>query len=192
MRHFNLIIPIICMAFALSCGSGRDSGLQIGERPVVIMTTTLGTMEIELDSKKSPATVKNFLTYVNDEFYDNTLFHRAPPGVMIQGGGYTPRLQEKKTKRSIKNEADNGLRNLRGAIAMARDDNINSATSQFFINLKDNPGFDYKDATKKGFGYAVFGMVVSGMDVADRIAEALNDPGGGRMRVVIYSVRMKE
>jgi len=155
------------------------------------MKTTMGTMEITLDAEKAPRTVKNFLSYVNSGFYDNTVFHRAAPGIMIQGGGYTIAMREKKTGRGIRNEADNGLKNRRGAIAMARDDKINSATSQFFINLKDNPGFDHRDKTKKGFGYAVFGEVTGGMAVADTIDSTLTDSGSGRMQVVVYSVTLK-
>jgi cyclophilin family peptidyl-prolyl cis-trans isomerase len=148
-------------------------------------------MEITLDAEKAPRTVKNFLAYANSGFYENTIFHRAAHGIMIQGGGYTIGMQEKKTGRSVRNEAGNGLKNLRGAIAMARDDAINSATSQFFINLKDNPGFDHKDKTKKGFGYAVFGEVTSGMEIADKIDSTLTISGNGRIKVIVYSVKIK-
>ncbi len=181
----------VCAVLMLSCGQGQDSGLPEDPRPVVVMKTTMGTMEITLDAEKAPRTVKNFLTYANSGFYENTIFHRAAHGIMIQGGGYTIGMHEKKTGRSVRNEAENGLTNRRGAIAMARDDKINSATSQFFINLKDNPGFDHKDKTKKGYGYAVFGKVTSGMEIADKIDSTMTDSGSGRMQVAVYSVKLK-
>ncbi len=175
----------------LSCGPEQNSGLPGDPRPVVVMKTTLGTMEITLDTEKAPRTVKNFLTYVNSGFYENTIFHRAVHGIMIQGGGYTIGMKEKKTGRGIRNESENGLKNRRGAIAMARDDEINSATSQFFINLKDNPGYDHKDKTKKGFGYTVFGEVTSGMEIADKIDSTLTNSGSGRIQVAVYSAKLK-
>jgi cyclophilin family peptidyl-prolyl cis-trans isomerase len=181
----------LCSALLLACSSGSDSGLPEDPHPVVVVKTTLGTMEITLDAVKAPRTVKNFLTYVDSGFYENTLFHRAAHGIMIQGGGYTVGMQEKKTGRGVKNEAANGLTNRRGAIAMAREDAVNSATSQFFIDLKDNPGFDHKDKTKKGFGYAVFGEVTSGMEVADKIDSTLTGPDNGRAKVIVYSVTLK-
>jgi len=155
------------------------------------MKTTLGTMEITLDAEKAPRTVKNFLTYVNSGFYENTIFHRAAHGIMIQGGGYTIGMQEKKTGRGVKNESENGLKNRRGAIAMAREDKINSATSQFFINHKDNLEFAHKDKTKNGFGYAVFGEVTSGMEIADKIDSTMTDTESGRIKIVVYSVKLK-
>jgi cyclophilin family peptidyl-prolyl cis-trans isomerase len=191
MKSVLPAIAAICAAVMVSCSPDRDAGVPADPHPVVVMQTTLGTMEITLDAEKAPRTVKNFLAYADAGFYDNTVFHRAAPGIMIQGGGYTAANVEKKTGKPIKSEAENGLRNRRGSIAMARDEKIHSATSQFFINLKDNPDFDHRDTTKKGFGYAVFGEVTAGMDVADKIAETLTDPGSGRIRVSIYSVKRK-
>jgi len=138
--------------------------------PKVLMKTSKGDITIELYANKAPITVKNFLSYVDEKFYDGTIFHRVIKGFMIQGGGYTPEFHEKGAKPPIKNEAANGLKNLRGTIAMARTAEVDSATSQFFINHVDNPGLDYKDSTPEGFGYAVFGKVISGMDVVDAIA----------------------
>jgi peptidyl-prolyl cis-trans isomerase A (cyclophilin A) len=137
-----------------------------GERPMVVLETSLGEIEIELEPEKAPVTVQNFLEYVDAGFYDGTVFHRVIPGFMIQGGGFTEALEQKPT-RPIKNEADNGLENARGTLAMARRGEPNSATAQFFINLKDN---EFLDHGVRDFGYAVFGRVAGGMDVVDRIA----------------------
>jgi peptidyl-prolyl cis-trans isomerase A (cyclophilin A) len=140
--------------------------------PVVEMKTSEGTMVIELDEKAAPVTVKNFLAYVNDKFYDGTIFHRVIDGFMIQGGGYVvkgDKLDEKATKAPIANEAKNGLKNDRGTIAMARTSDPNSATSQFFINHVNNDRLNYPNPD--GHGYAVFGRVVEGLDVVDKIAK---------------------
>jgi peptidyl-prolyl cis-trans isomerase A (cyclophilin A) len=129
--------------------------------------TALGTITIALDSQKAPLCVENFMTYLRAGHYDGTTFHRVMQGFMIQGGGYTPEMEEKPTRPPIPNEAKNGLRNSRGTVAMARLDDPNSATSQFFINLRDNHRLDFGIS---GAGYAVFGEVVDGMDVVDKIA----------------------
>ena len=134
----------------------------------VLLTTSAGDIEIELNNQKAPVSVKNFVDYVNSGFYNNTTFHRVIPGFMIQGGGFTPDMQQKQPNAAIKNEADNGLRNLRGTLAMARTAEKDSATSQFFINVADNAFLDHG---QRDFGYAVFGKVVKGMDVADKIAQ---------------------
>ena len=138
--------------------------------PVVLMKTSKGDITIELNAEKAPLTVKNFLSYVDDKFYDGTIFHRVIKGFMIQGGGLTPDFHEKATKPPLKNEAANGLKNLRGTIAMARTSDINSATSQFFINHVDNAFLNYRDDTPEGYGYAVFGKVIKGIEVVDAIA----------------------
>ncbi len=138
--------------------------------PKVIMETSMGNITIELYSDKAPITVQNFLSYVDESFFDGTIFHRVIKNFMIQGGGYTADFIEKETKPPIKNEASNGLKNERGTIAMARMPEIDTATSQFFINHVDNPGLDYKNSTPEGYGYAVFGRVIDGMDVVDAIA----------------------
>ncbi len=134
--------------------------------PVVELATSLGSIKIALDAEKAPITVDNFLKYVRGGFYDGTVFHRVMTNFMIQGGGMTPDLKEKTTRPAIRNEARNGLRNSRGTIAMARTNDPNSATSQFFINVKDNHRLDFGIG---GAGYAVFGEVVEGMDVVDKI-----------------------
>ena len=142
---------------------------QPGAGTSVVIDTTLGAMTLELDAETAPLTVENFLSYVQSGFYDGTIFHRVIPGFMIQGGGFTEDLQEKPTEPPVKNEAANGLKNLRGTIAMARTAEVDSATSQFFINVADNPALDHQDESQPGFGYAVFGRVTEGMEVADKI-----------------------
>ena len=135
----------------------------------VLMTTSLGKITIELDDTTAPNTVKNFLQYVNEWFYSDTLFHRVIPGFMIQGGGMESGMKEKKTHAPIEHEWANGLKNLRGTIAMARTMDPHSATSQFFINTVDNPFLDYTRSSGQGWGYTVFGKVSDGMDVVDAI-----------------------
>ena len=137
--------------------------------PVVVMSTSLGDITIELFKTQAPVSVQNFLQYVNDGFYSGTVFHRVKQGFMIQGGGFTPSLQEKPTRPPILNEATNGVRNTRGTIAMARTRALRSATSQFYINVVDNRALDHTSEAPEGYGYAVFGRVLSGMDVVDRI-----------------------
>jgi len=137
----------------------------------VLMKTTKGDITIELAPAQAPVTVKNFLAYVKSGFYNGTVFHRVIPNFMIQGGGLTAELREKDANAAIKNEAGNMLKNRRGTIAMARTSEVDSATCQFFINLKDNASLDHKDNTPDGFGYCVFGKVVAGMDVVDAIAK---------------------
>ena len=139
--------------------------------PTVVMETSEGTIKIELWADKAPGTVANFLRYVDDGFYGGTIFHRVIPDFMIQGGGLTPDMKQKKTRDSIKNEAAPELKNERGTLAMARTNLVNSATSQFFINVVDNPFLNQKNKTPTGFGYAVFGKVIEGMDVVDRIKD---------------------
>ena len=143
----------------------------MSENPVVLLETTSGDILVELYPDKAPETVANFLKYVDDGFYNNTLFHRVIPGFMIQGGGLTARMQQKDTSAPIKNEADNGLKNDRGTIAMARTMDPHSATAQFFINLVDNDFLNFQAPSGNGWGYCVFGRVTEGMDVVDKIAK---------------------
>ena len=141
-------------------------------KPVSVeITTNLGVITVALDPAKAPKTVANFLHYVQSGFYNGTIFHRVIPGFMIQGGGFTPDMEQKATEKAISNEAENGLKNTVGTIAMARTANPNSATSQFFINVADNDFLNYKDRTPQGAGYAVFGKVTGGMDVVQKIAK---------------------
>ena len=158
---------------------------------MIIISTSAGEIHIELYADKAPVTVKNFLAYVDAGFYDGTIFHRVIPDFMIQCGGFTQDMQQKKTNAPIKNEADNGLSNEPYTLAMARTSDVNSATSQFFINLADNV---FLDNGKRDFGYAVFGKVVKGTEVVDKIAEVKTGSKGGHgdvplTAVVIDSVR---
>ena len=137
--------------------------------PMVMVKTTLGDIVLELDEKKAPVTVKNFLDYVDQKHYDGTIFHRVIDNFMIQGGGFTSDMNQKPTRAPIKNEADNGLKNEKGTVAMARTPAVDSATSQFFINVSDNAFLNHRDKTSQGYGYCVFGKVVKGLDVMDKI-----------------------
>ena len=143
----------------------------------------MGTITLELDEAKAPATVANFAQYAKDGHYDGTLFHRVIDGFMVQGGGFTRDMNQKKTREPVRNEAMNGLKNKRGTIAMARTMVVDSATSQFFINLVDNDFLDFQSPTPQGFGYAVFGKVVSGMEVVDAIAKVKTGSAGPHQNV---------
>ena len=145
------------------------AGKAAAAAPRVTLSTSKGDIVVELYPDKAPQTVKSFLAYVNEKFYDGTIFHRVIPGFMIQGGGFTADMNQKATHAPVKNEADNGLSNVRGSIAMARTSDPHSASSQFFINLKDNTFLD-RAQSQDGWGYTVFGKVVSGMDAVDAIA----------------------
>ncbi len=168
------IARLLLLTFALAFGPA----LQAADHPRVKIDTNLGSIVVELHPEKAPKTVENFLQYVRDGFYDGTIFHRVIDGFMIQGGGFTPNFERKETRAPIINEADNGLKNTRGTIAMARTMDPHSATAQFFINVKDNPFLDHTGKTPRGWGYAVFGKVVEGMDVVDRIRKVRTGPGG--------------
>jgi cyclophilin family peptidyl-prolyl cis-trans isomerase len=156
--------------------------------PVVVMDTSLGSIRIALNKEKAPITVDNFLKYVRSGHYTNTIFHRVIPGFMIQGGGMAADMAEKPARAPIKNEGANGLRNARGSIAMARTNDPNSATAQFFINLKDNHALDYGI---RGAGYAVFGEVVEGMEVVDKIAAVATGVKGPHENVPLTPVVIK-
>ena len=149
----------------------------------VTMETTMGTITLELDDAKAPETVKNFVAYAEAGHYDGTIFHRVIDGFMIQGGGFTRDMNQKPTREPIRNEAMNGLKNLRGTIAMARTMVVDSATSQFFINLVDNDFLDFQAPTAQGFGYAVFGHVTDGMEVVDKIAKVRTGFAGPHQNV---------
>jgi peptidyl-prolyl cis-trans isomerase B (cyclophilin B) len=144
----------------------------------VLLSTSHGDIILELDQEKAPISSENFLAYAADGHFDGTIFHRVIPGFMIQGGGFTADMRQKSTKAPIANEADNGLKNGRGTIAMARTSDPHSATSQFFINLTDNAFLDHKGKTPQGWGYAVFGEVVEGMEVVDAIARVATGTSG--------------
>ncbi|WCB46966.1 peptidylprolyl isomerase [Nitratidesulfovibrio vulgaris] len=146
--------------------------------PMILMETSSGDILVELFADKAPATVENFLAYVDEGFYKNTVFHRVIKDFMIQGGGYTVRMDEKPTRAPVRNEADNGLKNLRGTLAMARTAEPHSASAQFFINTVDNEDLDHTAPTDEGYGYCVFGQVVEGLEVVDKIQKVKTKPQG--------------
>ena len=192
LKKLFLIISIlgVLMAFAITIQAKKTN-------PKVIMKTSMGDITVELNPDKAPISVKNFFSYVDEKFFDGTIFHRVMKGFMIQGGGLTPDFNSKPEKPPIKNEAANKLKNKRGTIAMARMPDKDSATSQFFINHVDNPGLDHRDNTPEGYGYAVFGKVINGMDVVDAIANVTIMTKSGRANVpretiTIISIRRVE
>ena len=154
--------------------------------------TSMGTITLELDDAKAPETVANFVKYAKDGHYDGTIFHRVIDGFMIQGGGFTKDMNQKETRKPIRNEAMNGLKNLRGTIAMARTMVVDSATSQFFINLVDNGFLDFQSPTPQGFGYAVFGKVTDGMSVVDAIAKVKTGFAGPHQNVPEVAIVIKK
>ena len=157
---------------------------------MVLMSTSLGDIKIELYEKEAPESVKNFLAYVNDKFYDGTIFHRVIGGFMIQGGGFTPDMQQKQTKPPIKNEGGNGLKNDTYTLAMARTSVPDSATSQFFINVKNNDALN-REKSQDGVGYAVFGKVIEGMDVVNKIEKVQTGQKGMHGDVPVEPVVIK-
>jgi peptidyl-prolyl cis-trans isomerase A (cyclophilin A) len=167
-----IIAVIVMVAFACTvyAADAPKPAKPAGKNPVVLIQTNMGNIKLELFEKEAPISVKNFLAYVNSGFFTGTIFHRVIPNFMIQGGGFTTDFKEKPTNAPIKNEAGNGLKNERGTLAMARTFIIDSASAQFFINLKNNDFLNHSSNSMQGFGYAVFGKVVEGMDVVDKIA----------------------
>lgn len=186
MKHLNTIITLLAvLALPLSVTAAEPAK---SVNPQVRMTTSLGVVEIELDAVKAPKTVANFLGYVDKGFYNGTIFHRVIPGFMIQGGGMTPGMKEKPTGAKIQNEADNGLKNLTGTLAMARTSDPHSASAQFFINTVDNAFLDHRDKSMQGWGYAVFGRVTKGMDVVKKIEAAPTKNAGMYQNVPVKDV----
>jgi len=177
------LVPIALLVAAAASAQTPEKG----GNPVVVFETSLGSFEIELDAEKAPISTANFLAYVDSGHYDGTIFHRVIPDFMIQGGGFDEAMSQKPTKAPIKNEANNGLKNLRGTIAMARTSVVDSATSQFFVNLKDN---DFLNHGGRDFGYAVVGKVASGMDVVDKIAAVQTGNRGMHQNVPVEPVKI--
>ncbi len=166
----KLLVSLLVLAISCGAGLAVDAPKKEGGKPVVLLETSMGNIKVELYPEKAPITVANFLAYVKEGHYDGLIFHRVIKDFMVQGGGFTKDMREKRPARPpIKNEAGNGLRNDRGTIAMARTNVVNSATAQFFINSVTNDFLNHRDETPQGFGYAVFGKVVEGMDVVDKI-----------------------
>ena len=182
MKRILVFTLVLQFAFATTGQS------QTGDNPMVKMTTNLGDIEIELFPDKAPDTTSNFLAYVSEGFFDGLIFHRVIPNFVIQGGGFEPGMLKRETNAPIKNEADNGLKNERGTLSMARTNDPHSATSQFFINLKDNDFLDYQRKDASGWGYAVFAKVVSGMDVVDTIAKTTTGDASGHSDVPVEDV----
>ena len=167
MSHRPLAFLVICGLAAVLAAPPAAA-----QNPVVVIETSLGSITAELDRRSAPVSVANFLAYAESGFYDGTIFHRVIRGFMIQGGGMTADMQRKETRAPIRNEATNGLSNDRGTLAMARTNVVDSATAQFFINTVDNPGLNNRGTDPGSYGYAVFGRVIDGMDVVDRIEGA--------------------
>ena len=179
MRLFILLLVL----FFTTTISFATENMMSDTQPKVKLQTTLGDIVIQLNTEKAPISAKNFLTYVNEGFYDGTIFHRVIPGFMAQGGGFTTDFTQKTVHDSIKNEADNGLQNTRDTLAMARTPDPDSATAQFFINYKDNSFLNHTSPTPNGWGYAVFAEVVEGMDVVDAMADVPTGNRGGHQDV---------
>jgi len=192
---FAVLVTLFALVGAACAETTAAPEAPMPDNPRVQLQTSHGTIVLELDSAKAPKTVESFVGYVRDGFYDGTIFHRVIPGFMIQGGGFTADMGQKETGPPVDNEADNGLKNRRGTIAMARTGDPHSATAQFFVNLVDNRPLDHVDKSRNGWGYTVFGEVVEGMDVVERIAGVPTGNAGQhqnvpRQPVVIESARL--
>ncbi len=183
----RFFLASLCLVLALASGALVEGA----EDPVVVIETSMGDITVRLNPSKAPVSVENFLAYVNDGFYDGTIFHRVIPSFMIQGGGFTADMQKKPVREPIKNEAGNGLKNRRGTIVMARTNEIHSATSQFFINVKDNDSLNYKGPSVRDYGYTVFGEVTEGMDVVDKIKKVKTGKKGSYKDVPVEAVVIK-
>jgi len=182
MRHiYKLSLVLILQLTVAAVGHTQ-------EKTMIKMTTNFGVIDIEMFTEEAPNTTANFMQYVNDGFFDGLIFHRVIPNFMIQGGGFEPGLRQKEPNAPIQNEADNGLKNERGTLSMARTNDPHSATSQFFISVKDNAFLDYKSKDPSGWGYAVFAKVVSGMEVVDSIAQTATGNSGGHGDVPLEDV----
>ena len=189
MKYVNLLfLMTLSMMLLVPTGTSAE---EEGNSPMVEVNTNLGSFTIELYPDKAPVSVKNFLDYVSKKFYDGTIFHRVIPNFMIQGGGFTPDMMKKATGAPIENEAKNGLSNLKGTVAMARTGEINSATCQFFINVKDNPGLDHRGDAAAQYGYAVFGKVINGMDTVEKIKNVKTETKGSYKDVPVKPVIIK-
>lgn len=184
----TLMLSCLLMCTAQAAPNSKQHSAQKGKISMVKLHTNHGNITIELDAERAPATVKNFLDYVTSGFYDNTLFHRVMDGFMIQGGGFEAGMKEKDTRKPIRNEAANGLTNDKYTVAMARTSDPHSASAQFFINLKDNLFLDYTGPNAQGYGYCVFGKVVSGTEVVDAIRKVKTGNNGGHQNVPLEDV----
>lgn len=181
MKTFSRLIAMVAGTGLAYSVVGADAAATAN--PKLRMTTSAGVIEIELDARRAPLSTENFLKYVDQGTYNGTIFHRVIPGFMIQGGGFAPGMKQKPTAAPIQNEADNGLKNTAGTLAMARTGDPHSATAQFFINTVTNPFLDHKEKSPQGWGYAVFGKVTSGMDIVKKIEGVATGNNGGHQNV---------
>lgn len=184
-------ILMLCLGLFFAFSMNAMAANQKNDNPVVKLETSVGDILVRLDARKAPITTANFIHYVTSGHYDGTIFHRVIKNFMIQGGGMTPDMKEKKTTAPIRNEANNGLKNKKYTIAMARTNDPHSATSQFFINTKDNDSLDFRDQNSH-WGYAVFGKVIKGQDVVDRIEKAATGSKGYHDDVPITPIIIKK
>ncbi len=179
----SVLVRLLVLALVMvGCQQATTTGKETGNI-MVTLTTSKGAIEIELDTENAPISSENFLAYVDSGHFDGTIFHRVIPGFMVQGGGFAPDMSQKDTLAAIKNEATNGLKNNRGTLAMARTNVVDSATAQFFINVADNDFLNHSSPDDRGYGYAVFGTVTSGMDVVDAIVGVPTGNKGGHSDV---------
>jgi peptidyl-prolyl cis-trans isomerase B (cyclophilin B) len=184
-----VITAILSLSLFNTVKGEKSMNDETNNNPIVVIETTKGNITVELDAENAPNTVANFLTYVDDGYYADTIFHRVIPNFMIQCGGLTADMQDKPSKHApIKNEANNGLKNDRGTLAMARTNDPHSATSQFFINHKDNDFLNFRSESMQGWGYAVFGKVTEGMDIVDEIAAVNTGSKGGHQDVPLETI----
>jgi peptidyl-prolyl cis-trans isomerase B (cyclophilin B) len=191
------VFTTLFAAFAFTAGVAHAADPASSKNPIVEIKTSLGPIKAEIFADKSPISAKNFMEYVDAKFYDGTIFHRVIPTFMVQGGGYDQKYERKPTRPALQNEADNGLKNTRGTVAMARTNDPHSATAQFFVNTVDNKFLDHQGKDAQGWGYAVFGKVTEGMDVVDKIKDVKTGANGPFAKdapnelVVIQSVRRR-
>lgn len=192
MRRYALtlaLLAVVAAVFAIPTGAEK---MKNPNNPVAVISTSVGDMEVELYKNEAPLSVQNFEWYVKNGFYDGLIFHRVIDNFMIQGGGYTPDMKKKEGNAPIENEATNGLPNDKYTIAMARTNDVHSATSQFFINNQDNPSLNHKDKSQRGFGYCVFGKVIEGQEVVDQISKIKTTTKNGMGDVPVEPVVIKK
>ena len=191
MKSFGMLLLCSLMSITTLCFANEDETMNTPQtNPTVLFKTTAGDIKVELYPEKAPITVKNFLQYVEDGHYNHTIFHRVIPGFMIQGGGFSTEMKEKSGRAPIKNEADNGLGNERGTLAMARTSVVDSASAQFFINVANNGFLNFRDKTPSGYGYAVFGKVIEGLDIVDKIVQAPTGNHGPHQNVPVTAIEI--
>ena len=188
MKFVKTLFALLLVGLCVLPAYAASTPAQKGKSTMVKLHTNHGIITIKLDAEKAPNTVKNFLEYVNSGFYNNTIFHRVIDNFMIQGGGFEPGMKQKPVNAPIKNEANNGLKNVKGSIAMARTQDPHSASAQFFINIKDNDFLNHTSPTVQGWGYAVFGQVVEGMEVIDAIRSLKTGRHGMHQDVPVEAV----